>query len=209
MKPMMYQITVPVLMHNLKNLAAILKVAAKDAKDRGIDPSVLLQSRLSPDMFPLVRQVQVACDHAKGCGARLAGVDVPSMPDTETTFAQLDTRIKKTLQFLRSLKPAQFEGSESREIVMQIPIGKLSFNGFDYVNGWSLPNFYFHYSAAYNILRHNGVGLGKREFLGVVPGMQASGKIAQMMGIKPAAKTKSKPVAKSKKPAPKARKKRA
>lgn len=184
MSKLMYQCSVPVLTHNLKNLAAIVKVAARDAKARGIEPSVLLNARLAPDMFPLLKQVQVAADNAKGCAARLAGVDIPVFADNETSFAELDKRIKATLAFLRSLKPAQFEGSESREVVMKMPIGTLTFTGLDYLNGWALPNFYFHYSAAYNILRHNGVTLGKRDFLGVVPGMTATGKIAKMMAGK-------------------------
>ena len=184
MSNLMYQCSVPVLSHQLKNLAAILKIAARDARARGIEPSVLLNSRLAPDMFPLVKQVQVASDNAKGCGARLAGVSIPVFADHETSFAELDKRIKATLAFLRSLKPAQFEGSDAREVVMQVPIGTLRFSGLDYLNGWAMPNFYFHYSAAYNILRHNGVALGKREFLGAVPGMTATGKIAKMMAAK-------------------------
>lgn len=184
MSQQMYKASAAVFTHNLKNLAAVLKAAAKDARARGIDPSVLLNSRLAPDMFPLIKQVQIAADNAKGCCARLAGVDVPVFEDNETTFADLDKRIKQTLAFIRSLKAAQFAGSESREVVMKMSIGTLAFNGTDYLNGWALPNFYFHYSAAYNILRHNGVSLGKRDFLGVVPGVKASGKIARMMGLK-------------------------
>jgi uncharacterized protein len=113
-------------------------------------------------------------------------------PDTESTFAELEERIARTLKFLAGLKKAQFAGSESRKIVMKTPIGTLSFNGLDYLNGWALPNFYFHYTSAYNILRHNGVGLGKMDFLGAVPGMKAKGKIAKMMRAKPAAKGKKK-----------------
>jgi hypothetical protein len=188
----MYRSSVPVFIHNLKNLSAMLKSAAKNAKARGIDPSVLLNSRLAPDMFGLIQQVQVMTDNAKGCSARLAGVEPPVFEDNETTFAELEDRIKRTLAFIKGLKAARFDGSETREIVMKIPIGSIAFNGADYLNGWALPNFYFHYSAAYNILRHNGVPLGKRDFLGQVPGMQMSGKIARMMGLKPAAKAKKK-----------------
>lgn len=184
MSQLMYQASVAVFNHNLKNLAAILKLAARDAKARGFEPSVLLNARLAPDMFPLVRQVQVATDNAKGCSARLAGVDIPVYQDNETSFAELDQRIRTTRAFLRSLKPAQFAGSESREIAMNLPIGKLSFSGADYLNGWALPNFYFHYSAAYNILRHNGLNLGKLDYLGTVPGMTATGRIAKMMAAK-------------------------
>jgi len=184
MSNLMYQCSVPVFTHQLKNLAGILRLAVRDARTRDIEPSVLLNARLAPDMFPLLKQVQVAADNAKGCGARLAGVDIPVFADDETSFAELDKRIKATLAFLRGLKPGQFEGSESREIVMKLPIGTLKFCGLDYLNGWALPNFYFHYSAAYNILRHNGVALGKRDFLGAVPGMIATGKIAKMMAGK-------------------------
>ena len=184
----LYHQTVPVFTHQLKNLAAFLKLAAKDAKSRGIDPDVLLNARLAPDMLPLVSQVRIATDHAKGCCGRLAGLDAPYLADDETTFAELDQRIKVVLKFLRSLKPAQFESAESREIKMQIPIGTIEFSGLDYVNGWSLPNFYFHYTTAFAILRHNGVGLGKKEFLGQVPGMTGTGKVAKMMGLKPSVK---------------------
>jgi hypothetical protein len=192
MSDLIYQCSKSMFVHNLKNLAKILKKAASDAKARGIDPAVLLSARLSPDMFPLVRQVQIATDQAKGCCSRLAGVDNPVFADDETTFAQLDARIKRTVEFLGGLKASQFTGSESRAIVMQMPLGTLTFSGLDYLNGWALPNFYFHYSAAYNILRHNGVGLGKPDFLGAAPGVKFKGKIAKMMGGKSAAKAKKK-----------------
>jgi hypothetical protein len=184
----LYHQTVPVFTHQLKNLAGILKLAAKDAKDRGIDPSVLLNSRLAPDMLPLVSQVRIATDHVKGCCGRLADVDAPYLADDETTFAQLDQRIKVVLKFLRTLKPDQFEGAESREITMQIPIGTIEFNGLDYFNGWSMPNFYFHYTTAFAILRHNGLVIGKKQYLGQVPGMTGKGKVAKMMGLKSVAK---------------------
>ncbi|MFK7732917.1 MAG: DUF1993 family protein [Pseudomonadales bacterium] len=192
MSAMMYQASSKVLSHNLKNLSAVLKTAAKDAKARGIDPEVILNARLAPDMLPLIRQVQISTDHAKGCCARLVGVEPPSFKDNEATFADLEQRIKKTLAFIRTIKASQFEGSETRRVTMTTPVGKLKFNGADYLNGWALPNFYFHYSAAYNILRHNGVGLGKIDFLGMVPGMEMTGKIAKMMGVKKPAKGKKK-----------------
>ena len=176
----------------MRFIAAILKTAARDAKARGIDPAVILNARLAPDMFTLTRQVLIVTDHAKGCCSRLAGVATPVFVDDETTFAELEARIQRTLSFLKELKAPQFAGSESRKIVMQLPIGTLSFSGLDFLNGWSLPNFYFHYAAAYNILRHNGVGIGKLDFLGVVPGMKAKGKIAKMMAAKPAVKAKKK-----------------
>lgn len=186
----MYQASVQTFTHNLKNLSAILKAAATDAKTRGIDPEVLLNMRLAPDMLPLSSQVQIVTDNAKGACARLAGVASPAYADDETTFAQLQARIKATLAFIRTLKAVQFEGSESRDIVMELPIGTLSFSGIDYLNGWALPNFYFHMTTAYNILRHNGVALGKANFLGIVPGVQATGQLAKMMGL-PTAKAKA------------------
>jgi hypothetical protein len=192
MSNFMYQSSAQVFTHHLKNLSAILKVAAANAKTRGIDPAVILSGRLAPDMFPLTRQVQMMSDNAKGCCARLAGVQPPVFADTEASFAELEARIKRTLDFIRSLKPHQFAGSESRAIVMKMPIGTLSFNGADYLNGWALPNFYFHYTTAYSILRHNGVPLGKMNFLGQVPGMQMTGKIAKMMAAGSGAKTKKK-----------------
>jgi uncharacterized protein len=192
MSELIYQCSQPVFVHNLKNLSGILKVAASDAKARGIEPTVILNARLSPDMHPLTRQVQIATDHAKGCCSRLAGVETPVFADEETTFAELEARLQRTLDFLGTLNASQFIGSETRKIVMQFPIGTISFNGLDYLNGWALPNFYFHYSTAYNILRHNGVGIGKQIFLGAVPGIKMKGKIAKMMGAKPTAKAKKK-----------------
>jgi hypothetical protein len=193
MSRIMFRASAQTFTHNLKNLSAILKLAAKDAKTRGIDPAVLLNSRLAPDMLPLTRQVQIATDHAKGACARLAGIESPVFKDEEATFAELEARIKKTLSFIRGLKAAQFEGSESREIKLKLSIGTLSFDGFDYLNGWALPNFYFHCTTAFDILRHNGVKIGKGDFIGRVPGMKATGKIAKMMGIKEAPKAAKKP----------------
>ena len=165
----MYRGSALVFTHNLKNLAKLLKTAAADARARGYDPSVLLNARLAPDMFPFIRQVQVATDNAKGCCARLTGVKIPVFADNESTFPELQ-----------------------EEVMMQTPIGSIAFNGADYLNGWALPNFYFHYAAAYNLLRHNGVQLGKLDFLGPVPGMTMSGKIAKMMSGKTTAKAKKK-----------------
>lgn len=194
MSSLMYQCSVPVFVHNLKNLSAILKLAAADAKTRSIDPTVMLNARLAPDMLPLVRQVQISTDHAKGCCARLAGVEAPVLEDTETSFAELESRIKAVLRFIRSLKPAQFAGSESREVVMRMPFGNLSFDGIDYLNSWALPNFYFHYTTAYSLLRHNGVGIGKREFLGQMSGVRMDAKAAKVMGVKATARTGKKSV---------------
>lgn len=188
----MYDASTKIFIHNLKNISTVLKIAAKDAKARGIDPAVLLNSRLAPDMLPLIRQVQMTTDHAKGASARLAGIEPPVFKDEESTFAELEARLKATISFVRQIKVAQFEGSDTRDICMEFPVGKISFSGADYLNGFALPNFYFHYGAIYNILRHNGVSLGKGDFLGKVPGATATGKIAKMMGLKPASKSSKK-----------------
>jgi hypothetical protein len=201
MSELIYHSSKPVFAHNLKNLAALLKTAEREAKARNIDPSVLVNARLAPDMHPLIRQVQIATDHAKGCCARLAGIENPVFVDNETSFADLQERIQRTLTFLAGFKASQFTGSEDKSIVMQFPIGTVTFTGLDYLNGWALPNFFFHYSTAYNILRHNGIEIGKRDFLGAVPGMTMTGKIAKILGPKtPArAKGKAKPKAQAKK----------
>jgi hypothetical protein len=178
MSQSMYAATVPVLIHGLKNLAAILKKGADHAKAKGIEPAVLVNARLYPDMFPLARQVQIATDMAKGGGARLAGTEVPSFADTETSFPELQERVTRTIAFLKSLKPAQFDGAGSRVIHLQMRMGAIDFDGQSYLAGWVLPNFYFHTTTAYNILRHNGVELGKWDFLGKVPG-------ARMVQAKP------------------------
>jgi uncharacterized protein len=150
----------------LRALAAILGKAEAHAQARGYDPANLLRARLAPDMFDLVRQVQIACDMAKSGAARLAGVDVPSHPDTEATFAELDARIAKVLAFLDTLDRAAVDGAADRDIVVPMRDRRLEFKGRDYLATWVLPNFYFHLTTAYAILRHNGVELGKKDFLG-------------------------------------------
>ena len=163
----MYQASVPIYLHQIKALSEILKKGAAYAEAKKIEPSVLLNSRLFPDMHPLTRQVQMVSDSAKGVCARLAGIDPPSMPDTETTFEQLQARLTKTVDFLKSIKPEQIDGSEDRDIVLTLPNGKMPFKGQAYLLGFAMPNFFFHVTTAYNILRHNGVEVGKRDFLGV------------------------------------------
>lgn len=196
MSDSMYQLTVPVFIHNLKNASKFLKEAVKHAQKKGIEPTVLLNARLAPDMLPLTRQIQIVTDNAKGCCGRLAGVKPPVFKDGDATFAELEERLQTTIKFLRTLNKQQFAGSETRQIDMELPIGVLSFKGLDYVKGWVFPNFYFHLTTAYNILRNNGVELGKTNYLGMVPGMTATGKIAKMMGLKPAKKKAAKkPVA--------------
>jgi len=164
-KVSMHAVSAPIFVRNLNNLASMLSKAEQQAKTKGYDPAVLLNQRLAPDMFPLTKQIQIACDHAKGCVARLAGEPPEVMEDTETTFAELQARIKKVLGIVQSYKPEQFDGSETREITIKIPNSEFKFSGLDYVNHWAMPNFYFHATMAYAILRHNGIDLGKRDFL--------------------------------------------
>lgn len=162
----MYQASVPVFIRNLTNLSAILDKVATNAEVRKIDPSVFLNARLAPDMYALVRQVQTAADFAKGAGARLAGVEVPRYEDNETTIAELKARLAKTVTFLKSLTPAQIDGSEERKVTLKLGGKEISLNGQNYLLNLALPNFFFHYTAAYAILRHNGVDLGKPDYIG-------------------------------------------
>jgi uncharacterized protein len=164
----MYDISIPVLTLGLTNLSAVLDKAAAYAEAKKIDPKALPDSRLIADMFPLKRQVQIACDTAKGAAARLAGIEIPKHEDTEATFEELKARIAKTIAFVQSVKPEQVNGSETREIVLKFPSSTLTFNGLGYVTKYAMPNFYFHLTAAYAILRKNGVDLGKRDFLGSI-----------------------------------------
>ena len=162
----MYQASVPTLIQALKALSGVLDKGAKHAEAKGIDPAVLLGSRLYPDMFPLTRQVQIASDNAKGPAARLAGMEPPKFDDNEASFADLQARIAKTIDFLQGLKPAQIDGSEDRQIVLQMRAGPLEFKGQAYLLHFAMPNFYFHCATVYAILRHNGVEVGKKDFLG-------------------------------------------
>ena len=162
----MFESSIAPLSHSLNSLSAILKKAEAHCEAGKIDPNALLSARLFPNMFPLIRQVQVACDHAKGCGARLAGIPLPSFPDEEKTFAELRARISKTLDFLGSLKQAQLADSATRTVTIKIGGKDTEFKGAAYLSNVVLPNFYFHVATAYNILRHNGVELGKGDFLG-------------------------------------------
>ncbi len=162
----MYQASAPRLANTLKNLSAILHKAEEQALARKFDPAVILASRLYPDMFPLVRQVQIACDNAKGPVARLAGIEPPKHEDNEQTFADLQARITKTLDFIATVTPAQIDGSEERAITLKAGARELHFTGMQYLCGFALPNFYFHVVTAYNILRHNGIEVGKLDFIG-------------------------------------------
>ncbi|AUX25059.1 hypothetical protein SOCEGT47_056020 [Sorangium cellulosum] len=162
----MYRSSVPVLVKMLGNLSAILTKAAAYAESRKIEPRVLLDARLAPDMFALTRQVQIATDLAKGCGARLAGVEVPKYEDNEASFDELQARLEKTIAFLNGLGPEQIDGSEEREITVPTRREPLRFLGEAFLLEWVLPNFYFHVTTAYAILRHNGLDIGKLDYLG-------------------------------------------
>ena len=162
----MSQASAPRFARMLKNLSAILAKAQAHCEARKIDPLVLTSSRLYPDMFPLSRQVQIACDAAKGAVARLAGVEIPKHEDTEKTFEELQARIQKTLDFMATVKPAQLDGSEDKDIVLKLRGQDVSFKGMQFLLAFAWPNFYFHATTSYNILRHNGVELGKTDFLG-------------------------------------------
>ena len=163
----MHTASVPLFRQMLTALRGVLDKGEAHARARKFEPDVLLQARLAPDMFPLVRQVQIAADFAKGVSARLAGVPVPSHPDTEKTFDELRARIDSTVEFISSLDAAAFAGSEEREIVLRPGTDKEKrFNGHDYLLAYALPHFFFHVTTAYALLRHNGVEVGKRDYLG-------------------------------------------
>ncbi len=162
----MFQASVPVITRSLTNLRALLEKAAAHAEANKIDPVVLLNARLFPDMFPLVRQVQIATDMAKGGASRLAGAEVPKYEDNETSFAELIARINKIIALLETFKPAQIDGSEDRDITVPMRDRSLNFKGLPYLLDYVLPNIYFHVTTTYAILRHNGVVLGKGDFLG-------------------------------------------
>lgn len=162
----MYDISVPSLVRSLTNLRALVDKAAAHAEARKIDPLALIRFRLYPDMLPLSFQVQIACDMSKGCVARLAGLEAPKFEDNEQSFPELNARIDKTLEFVRGAKREQIEGTEQKPITLKTPRGELNFDGKTYVQFFVLPNVHFHVATAYNILRHNGVELGKMDFLG-------------------------------------------
>lgn len=162
----MYQASVPCFVRTLGNLSAILDKAQAHVDAKKLDPAALTAYRLFPDMFPMTRQVQIACDAAKGGVARLAGLEIPVHEDSEKTLAELQARIAKTLVFVRSVTPAQIDGSENKDIVIKRGETETHFKGQQFLLGNVLPNFYFHVATAYNILRHNGVEIGKRDYLG-------------------------------------------
>lgn len=165
----MYQASVPVYLQYLNAISAVLDKGAAFAEAKKIDPTVLLQTRLYPDMHPLVKQVQIFTDQATRGVSRLAGVEPPPFPDTEASFADLKARIAKAVAHVQSFTPEQIDGSEGRDIVMKTPRGDLTFKGLQYLLGFSLPNFFFHATATYAILRHVGVEVGKMDFMGGPP----------------------------------------
>lgn len=163
-----YDQLIPVLTHMLGSLDAVLAKAEADCAARKIDPQVFVNGRLAPDMLPLKRQVQIATDHAKGAATRLAGLENPKWADDESSIPELRARIDKTVVYLSGFEPEQFDGAETRAIEVKLPSTTLRFTGKDYLLRFAMPNFYFHYTTAYAILRHNGVPIGKRDFLGGV-----------------------------------------
>lgn len=162
----MYAASVPVFTQILNSLAAIVDKAASHANDKNIDPAALLQARLYPDMFPFLRQIQVATDFAKGCSARLAGVEVPRYDDSETSFAELRERIARTVAFINDLPRDAIEASAQRDIVTGSGAKVREFKGQDYLVHYAMAHFYFHATTAYALLRHNGVDVGKKDFIG-------------------------------------------
>jgi uncharacterized protein len=167
----MYQASVPVFVQYLTALSALLDKASALCAAKKIDPLVITGARLAPDMFPLARQIQIACDFAKGATARLAGADVPAWEDNEKSIEDLKGRIKKTLDFVQSFKPAQIDGSEARDIQIKIAGKPVTFKGQPYLLNFAMGHFFFHATTAYNVLRHNGVEIGKGDFIGHVPGL--------------------------------------
>lgn len=162
----MHAMTIETFMPTLQALSKILDRAAQHAAAKKFDPAVLVQSRLAPDMFPLVKQVQIACDFAKNSTARLAGQEAPRFEDDEQTIEELKARIARTIDYLQGVSAQSFESAEDRDIKISIPNRPtLEFKGLDYLREWVLPNFYFHAVTVYALLRHNGVELGKRDWL--------------------------------------------
>lgn len=161
-----YDISITPLIRNLQNLKHILQQGEVYAEQKKVAPEVILNSRLSVDMYPLTRQIQLVSDLSKGAGARLAGLEVPQYADDETSFEMLHARIDKTIDFLSQIQPTHLEGAENKEVVLTIRKVDLTFTGLDYLQKWAMPNVYFHITTAYNILRHIGVPLGKTDYLG-------------------------------------------
>lgn len=165
----MHSLAIDTFVPMLNDLTHLLDKGAEFAKAKGVDPAKLVNSQLAPDMYPLSRQVQLACDNAKGAVARVIGKDAPRHEDNEKTIAELKVRIAKTIDYLKGLRPQDFEGSETGRVRMDLPGDlALEMSGFEFLKDWGLPHFYFHVVTAYDILRHNGVEIGKRDYMGHV-----------------------------------------
>lgn len=164
----LYDVSVPAIINTMESISAIIDKAAAHCAAKKIDPSVLINYRLAADMLPFSRQIQIMTDGVKGMGARLTGTEIPSYPDTETTFEELQARIAKTIAFLKGLKREQFEGAGDRDVSLKAGPTELKFKGAAYLTTFVLPNFHFHATIAYAILRHAGVDIGKRDFLGKI-----------------------------------------
>ena len=162
----MYQASIPAFVRMLDNLSNILDKAAAHAEAKKIAPAIFINARLAPDMFPLSRQVQIATDMVKGCAARLAGIEVPSYEDNEATFEELQARVAKTAAFLKSIRAEQIDGSEERDITVKFGSREFKFLGQAYLVDFVIPNFHFHLTSTYGILRHNGVDIGKMDYIG-------------------------------------------
>jgi len=162
----LYEVTIPAFKRGLGNLAHLLDKGATHTAAKKIDPGAFLDARVFPDMLPFTKQVQIACDMAKGCAARLANIENPRFEDTETTFDELKARVHATLEFVTTVTPEQLAGAEDREIVLTFPHATRQFTGFTYASQFVLPNFYFHSSMVYALLRAGGVEIGKGDFLG-------------------------------------------
>lgn len=162
----MYQASIPRFVNILGNLSAILDKAEAHAVARKLDPTALTSFRLYPDMLPMTAQVQIACDAAKGVAARLAGVPIPAFEDNETTLMDLKARIEKTIGFLKTISAQQVDGTEEKAIVIKRGEKETHYKGMQFLLGHAVPNFYFHVATTYNILRHNGIDIGKRDYLG-------------------------------------------
>jgi hypothetical protein len=168
MKISMYEASIPTFLHTLRNLKTLLEKGIAHAEARKYDPNLLAATRLTADMLPLTRQIQIASDAAKGAAARLTGVDPPKFEDNEATLADLVGRVSKTIDYLQGFKPEQFAGSDERTITIQTPRQTFTFPGLIFLRHWAIPNFFFHVTTAYNLLRQNGVELGKADYLGRV-----------------------------------------
>jgi hypothetical protein len=162
----MYQISVPIFVRQLGGVVTCLKKAQVLYADKKYDESTLLGYRLYPDMFSFAKQVQIATDHARNCAALLAGLEAPKYEDNEKSLAELIARVEKTIAWLNTVKPGQIDGTEGKTVTVKMRDRETNFTGLELLQNRSLPNFYFHTTTAYNILRHNGVEIGKRDFMG-------------------------------------------